>query len=217
MGEPADAADAVVPAAFAMAHDLQFQLPSGRISISTVGPTPQSFATLAQAPGKLAWSVHASDNVLRKQLVPTTNYRMEELREGFIVALQGRSKRMRRAMLEVTLLDQINDTPEAAHHLADFCQDIVDRVSGSKLVVNLIPWNDISASFGPAAFYGPPTPERVEAFQQILSERGIFSTVRRARGDDQSSACGQLTTKSFQVRDPALSKLEDSHQEIQSL
>ena len=198
MGEPADAAEAVVPAARILADREQFQLAPRRITISTVAPTPEAFAVLGQAPAVLAWSVHASDNALRKELVPTTKYTMEELREGLIQTLQGRSRRMRAVMLEVTLLDQINDTPQAATELADFCQPILDRVPAVKLVVNLIPWNDISASFGPAAQYSQPTRERVEAFQQILVQKGLLCYVRTTRGDDESSACGQLATKKRQ-------------------
>ena len=80
---------------------------------------------------------------------------------------------MRAVMLEVTLLDSVNDAPEAAHELADFVQPILDQVKAAKLVINLIPWNDIAASFGPAAHYRQPSRERVEAFQQVLVEHLI--------------------------------------------
>eukprot|EP00977_Amphora_coffeiformis_P001608 scaffold310_cov168-Amphora_coffeaeformis.AAC.3 len=195
MGEPADAAEAVVPAAHILTDREQFQLAPRRVTISTVAPDPSAFATLGAAPAVLAWSVHASDDDLRRELVPTTKYSMEELREGLILTLQQRSRRMRAVMLEVTLLDQVNDTAEAAHHLADFCQPILERVSAAKLVINLIPWNDIQASFGPAALYRQPSVERVEAFQNILVQRGLLCFIRTTRGDDESSACGQLATK----------------------
>lgn len=195
MGEPADAVDAVVPAARILTDQEQFQLAPRRITISTVAPDPSAFEKLGQAPAVLAWSVHASDDALRKELVPTTQYSMEELRQGLIETLQQRSRRMRAIMLEVTLLDQINDTPEAANHLADFCQPILENVKGAKLVINLIPWNDISASFGPAATYRQPSRERVTAFQKVLIDRGLLCYVRITRGDDESSACGMLATK----------------------
>ena len=43
-----------------------------KITISTVAPDPSAFATLGSAPAALAWSVHAVDDSLRRQLVPTT-------------------------------------------------------------------------------------------------------------------------------------------------
>ena len=198
MGEPADAAEAVVPAVRILTDREQFQLAPRRVTISTVAPNPHAFAELGQAPAVLAWSIHAANDTLRRELVPTTQYTMEELREALIQVLQGRSRRMRAIMLEVTLLDQINDTPQAAQELADFCQPILAQVPSVKLVVNLIPWNDISALYGPAAQYRQPSRERVEAFQAILVQNGLLSYVRTTRGDDESSACGQLATKKRQ-------------------
>jgi 23S rRNA (adenine2503-C2)-methyltransferase len=195
MGEPADNAAAVVQAARVLTDPFQFHLAPRRVTISTVAPDPSAFTTLGQAPAVLAWSVHATSNELRRELVPTTRHSMEELRESLIATLQGRSRRLRAVMLEITLLDQVNDTPEAAHLLADFCQPLLDRVASVKLVVNLIPWNDIGASFGPAASYRKPSPERIAAYQAILVERGILCYVRLTRGDDESSACGQLATQ----------------------
>jgi 23S rRNA (adenine2503-C2)-methyltransferase len=52
--------------------------------------------------------------------------------------------------------------------------------------VNLIPWN-------PGALpYSESTPERIEAFQKILIERGVPTFVRYSRGRDVMAACGQL-------------------------
>lgn len=196
MGEPADNADAVVSVARILTNCEQFQLAPRRVTISTVAPDPSCFEILGQAPALLAWSVHAADTALRRELVPTTRYTMEQLREGLILALQDRSRRLRAVMLEVTLLDHVNDTPKAAHDLVDFCQPLLDRGgTGMKLVINLIPWNDIAASFGPASLYRQPSAERIAAFQKIVVDRGLLCYVRTTRGDDESSACGQLATK----------------------
>jgi adenine C2-methylase RlmN of 23S rRNA A2503 and tRNA A37 len=54
--------DMMIPAAVAQS----------KITISTVAPDPSAFATLGSAPAALAWSVHAVDDSLRRQLVPTT-------------------------------------------------------------------------------------------------------------------------------------------------
>lgn len=194
MGEPADNTDAVVRAANVLTHQQQFQLTPRRITISTVAPSPDAFLKLGKAPVALAWSVHASREAVRRELVPTTKYTMEELREGYIKALLDRSRSMRTTMLEVTLLDKINDSLEDAEHLADFCQPLLKSVPGIKLVVNLIPWNDISASFGPASVYRKPTTERIGEFQKALIGRGILCYVRTTRGDDEGAACGQLAT-----------------------
>jgi 23S rRNA (adenine2503-C2)-methyltransferase len=119
---------------------------------------------------------------------------MVELREGLLRALHKRSKRMKSVMLEITLLDHINDSPEDAAHLADFCQPIIN-VGRAKLVVNLIPWNDIGATTGPASMYRKAPLDRILAFQKVLTDANILCFVRTTRGDDELAACGQLTTK----------------------
>jgi 23S rRNA (adenine2503-C2)-methyltransferase len=193
MGEPADNAAAVVQAAKILVDRNMFGLASRRVTISTVGPSPDSFATLAEAPVVLAWSVHATRQDVREALVPTTKYSMKELRDGLLKALDGRSRALKSTMLEVTLLNGINDRPEDALDMVDFCQPISDRTS--KVVVNLIPWNDIGASSGAAAFFEKPLSDRVLAFQKTLTEHGIRCYIRTTRGDEDSSACGQLATK----------------------
>ena len=72
MGEPADNADAVVRAVNTLVDRRMFGVGQSKITISTVAPDPSAFATLGSAPAALAWSVHAVDDSLRRQLVPTT-------------------------------------------------------------------------------------------------------------------------------------------------
>lgn len=195
MGEPADNIPSVVKAATTMAHEKLFQLAPRKITISTVAPNPGVFQELAQAPVVLAWSVHCSKDEIRRQLVPTTQHTMEELRNGLLKTLRRRTKRLRNTMLEVTLLDGINDSPEDAQHLADFCRPFYEGPSAIKLTVNLIPWNDISATFGPASGYRQPKMDRVRAYQKVLAENGVLCYVRTTRGDEEDAACGMLSTK----------------------
>ncbi len=211
MGEPADNIPAVVKAATIMADGSAFRLAPRRITISTVAPNPGVFEQLAEAPVVLAWSVHCSRDEIRKQLVPTTKHSMEELRDGLLSTLKRRSKRLRNTMLEVTLLDEINDSPEDAQHLADFCKPFTEGPA-IKLTVNLIPWNDISASFGPASGYRKPRMERIRAYQKVLGDNGILCYVRTTRGDEEDAACGMLSTKK-RKKDMERAAAEDSSSE----
>jgi 23S rRNA (adenine2503-C2)-methyltransferase len=200
-----------------------FQLAQSKVTISTVAPTPQAFAELAQAPVTLAWSVHAANDALRKRMVPTTKYSMVELRQGLVEALSNRRSQspLRTTMIEMALIDHINDSEQDAQDLADFCKGLVREVMEQdkqkqtqtdvdtdvdavdakpiKLVVNLIPWNDIDSGEdtppNPLG-YRKPTDARVRAFQKVLTDRGVFTFVRTTRGDDESAACGQLATTS---------------------
>jgi 23S rRNA (adenine2503-C2)-methyltransferase len=209
MGEPADNVDAVVAATYIWTHAQQFQLAPRRVTISTVAPTPQAFPALGTAPAVLAWSLHTANDALRKQLIPTVRYSVSELGQALIATLQQRSKRMRTIMLEVTLLQEINDTIEAAHEIAHFVQDMNDQVTGLKVVINLIPWNSIhpqegddgavpSGSTGRTVQiqrYRPPSDDRIQTFQrELVQHYGLKCYIRTTRGDEQSSACGQLAT-----------------------
>jgi 23S rRNA (adenine2503-C2)-methyltransferase len=174
-----------------------FQLAPRKITISTVAPTPEAFSTLGKAPALLAWSVHSSRDEIRKELVPTTKYSMVQLRDALEHALLQRSSRgQRNIMLELALLQDINDSTDDALHLAEFCQPLLANVDGLKLTVNLIPWNDIGASHGPAMTYFKPSMDRVLAFQDALAKKGIRCYVRTTRGDEENAACGQLATES---------------------
>jgi 23S rRNA (adenine2503-C2)-methyltransferase len=222
MGEPADNADAVLCAANAMADRQQFSLAQSKITISTVAPDSSSFETLGKAPALLAWSVHAVKDSLRQQLVPTTKVchdlkyclsstcsnkaciliiqlkeSMDQLRMGLVKALSARSTSMRRTMLEVVLIDGVNDSNEDAELLSEFAQSIMRDVKGSKVVVNLIPFNDIGHPT-----HRTPSMDKMLGFQHIVIQRSkehesrpVLCYVRTTRGDEESSACGQLATK----------------------
>lgn len=190
MGEPADNTDAVVPAVNTMVDRRMFGLAQSKVTISTVAPDPMAFVTLGQAPAALAWSVHAVDDSLRRSLVPTTKHSMEELKNGLVQALSSRSKRLRRTMLEVALIEDVNDSDKDAERLAEFSQSIMDQVAGSKVVVNLIPYNAIDHPT-----YRTPSLERLMKFQKVVTDGGVLCYVRTTRGDEESAACGQLATK----------------------
>merc|ERR1740139_427011 len=94
---------------------------------------------------------------------------MAELREGYIAAMSTRSRNLRTTMLEFALFD---------------------RVPGIKVVVNLIPFNDIGHPT-----FRKPSLDAMRRFQNRLVKKQVFTYVRTTRGDDESAACGQLATK----------------------
>ena len=190
MGEPADNHEAVTNAVHILTDRNLFQLSAKKITVSTIAPTPQSFDHFADAPCVLAWSVHAVNDELRKKLVPTTQYTMQQLKDGFVRVLLTRPASLRATMLEVVLIQGLNDGEEQAHDLARFANEIIQEVSNVKLMINLIPFNDIGHPT-----YEKPSNESVVNFQNILRKKGLTSYVRTTRGDDESAACGQLATK----------------------
>jgi 23S rRNA (adenine2503-C2)-methyltransferase len=81
---------------------------------------------------------------------------------------------------EYVMLDGINDAPEDA-------QRLVRLLRGLRAKVNLIPFNDWDGS----TFRRPSLP-RILAFQSILLDAGVTTTVRWSKGEDIGAACGQL-------------------------
>ena len=82
---------------------------------------------------------------------------------------------------------------------ADRLFDLLAPLPG-KTRVNLIPYN-ANAGLGAAGrLFQPSEPGAVRAFQQRLIERGLICTVRIPRGDDESSACGQLRIETARGR-----------------
>ena len=156
-----------------------------RITVSTVGvpkTLPQlaemALATLGRAQFTLAVSLHAPNQALREELIPTAHaYPYEVLLDDcrHYLAVTGR-----RVSFEYILLGGLNDAPEHAAELAD-------RVGGFQSHVNLIAYNPIEEEE-----FQRPTRARIETFQRVLERRGVAVSLRASRGLDQNAACGQL-------------------------
>lgn len=150
-----------------------------RITVSTIGLKKGLEEYLAD-PGMppLAISLHSASEETRSKLIPAAkNLPLKEIRRY----LQDASRKNReRISLEYVMLDGVNCEPEDARKLARFC-------SGLKVKVNLIPFNP-----HPYVDFKKPPARKAIAFQDILAEMRICSTIRQSRGSDISAACGQL-------------------------
>lgn len=155
-----------------------------RITVSTSG-LADSLEALAKSPvcPRLSLSLNAADDLLRSQIMPVNRrYPLARLRE----ALQRLSTREReRISLEYVLLGGVNDGEEHARKVARFAK-------GLKVKVNLIPYNG-----GPQAPYRRASEEAVRAFQAVLLESGIATSIRKSRGEDIRAACGQLAREGW--------------------
>ena len=183
MGEPLLNVDAVLAAIACLCRDLG--MAQRQITVSTVGVpstlpslAERALARLGRAQFTLAVSLHAPDQDLREQLIPTAHaYPIEALLEDCrrYVAITGR-----RVSFEYILLGGINDQPRHAEALAALLR-------GFQSHVNLIAYNPIEEEA-----FRRPAPERVQAFRDALARRRIAVSVRASRGLDQDAACGQL-------------------------
>ncbi len=149
------------------------------ISLSTCGLVPR-IADLAREglPVTLSVSLHAPNDVIRRQIMPIARrYPMEELM-GAVRAYVKETGR--RVVFEYALIDGLNSQPAHARELAK-------QISGLQCHVNLIPLNQVVESpLKPAA------PAAVQAFMQTLESLHVSATCRKEMGADISGACGQL-------------------------
>jgi len=150
-----------------------------RITVSTVGLVG-GIEKLARDDLKvnLAISLHAASDDVRSRLMPVNR--------AFDVATLMAAVRAyplmprQHVFFEYVMLDGVNDAPEEA-------QRLVRLLRGIRAKVNLIPFNDWEGS----AFRRPPL-ARILAFQAILLDAGVTTTVRWSKGEDIGAACGQL-------------------------
>lgn len=149
------------------------------ITISTVG-IPGQIRRLAdqQLQATLAVSLHASNQAVRSQLIPSARQYpitelLDECRE--YVKLTGR-----RVTFEYIVLAGVNDRPEHAIELAHLLR-------GFQSHVNLIPYNPIQE-----VDYQRPSHRRLQAFMSTLKQHNVAVSVRRSRGLEADAACGQL-------------------------
>lgn len=177
MGEPLINTANVVAAVQCLNQDIGIGQRS--ITISTVG-IPGQIRRLAQQHLQvtLAVSLHASNQPLRTQLIPSAQqYPLTELltecRE--YVAVTGR-----RVTFEYILLAGLNDCEEHAAELAQLLR-------GFQSHVNLIPYNPIDE-----VDYKRPSRKRVQQFTDGLKSAGVAVSVRYSRGLEKDAACGQL-------------------------
>ena len=150
-----------------------------RITVSTVGLVA-GIDRLGREDLKvnLAISLHGASDEVRGRIMPVN-------RSWNLEALMAAVRRYplaprQRVFFEYVMLEDVNDSAEEAHRLARLLR-------GIRAKVNLIPFNDWDGS----GFRRPPLP-RILAFQAILLDAGITTTVRWSKGEDIGAACGQL-------------------------
>ena len=150
-----------------------------RMTVSTVGLVPgiKRFAKEDIAVN-LAVSLHAPNDALRGSFMPINDrYPIAEL---LAACRDYVATAHRRITFEYVLINGVNDEIVMAEELRD-------RLKGLLCHVNLIPLNPVPGTGMKA------TPRsQVYAFQKVLEDAGIHTTVRIERGVDIAAACGQL-------------------------
>jgi len=179
MGEPLLNYDPTVAALKLMLDDNAYGLSRRRVTVSTSGVVPMMDKLSGDCAVALAVSLHASNDVLRDDLVPLNRkYPLVELLAACKRYLEFAPRDF--ITFEYCMLDGVNDTDAHARELLKLVSDVPCKF-------NLIPFNPF-----PASGLRRSGATRIKAFSQILMDAGIVTTVRKTRGDDIDAACGQL-------------------------
>lgn len=181
MGEPLLNMNNVIPAMEIMLDDFAYGLSKRRVTLSTSGVVPALDKMREQIDVALAISLHAPNDALRDEIVPINKkYNIKMLIDSVNKYLAVSNANHGKVTIEYVMLNQVNDSVEHAHQLADVLKNTPSKI-------NLIPWNPF-----PEAPYAKSSNTRIDRFQKTLMEYGFTVTVRKTRGDDIDAACGQL-------------------------
>jgi 23S rRNA (adenine2503-C2)-methyltransferase len=179
MGEPLANLDALLETLEAATAKEGLGIGARHVTISTVG-LPARIRRLADL-GKqyhLAVSLHAPNDALRNQIVPTNP------KTGLDAILNAADyfyeRTGRQVTYEYVLLHGVNDSPAQARELAQLLR-------GRKAHLNVIPFNEVQG-----LPYQRPTPEALAEFVAPLRRSGISVHVRKRKGSEIDAACGQL-------------------------
>ena len=184
MGEPLQNYTALLPALRTMLDDHGYGLSRRRVTVSTSGVVPMIDRLGADCPVALAVSLHASNDVLRSNLVPLNQkYPIEELMSACRRYLEFAPRDF--ITFEYCMLDGVNDQVEHAEQLVELMKQ--QSILGLSCKFNLIPFNPF-----PESGLLCSSKAQVAVFAKILINAGLVTTIRKTRGDDIDAACGQL-------------------------
>lgn len=177
MGEPLANLDNLILALDAAGDPEGLGIGARHITISSVG-LPAKIRRLADLKKQyhLAVSLHAPNDELRKEIVPTS----VPLSEILTAADYFFEQTGRQVTFEYVLLRDVNDSLPQAQQLASV-------LARRPVLVNLIPFNEVEG-----LPYRRPADEALTSFASGLRATGYAVKVRKRKGSEIDAACGQL-------------------------
>jgi 23S rRNA (adenine2503-C2)-methyltransferase len=182
MGEPLHNYEASIAATHILGDTAGLAISPARMTLSTVGVVP-GIIRLAddREPVSLAVSLHGATQEARAAMIPVAKaWPLDSLMEACHYYCDTMDRHI---FYEWTLIEGTNDRPDDAHALGQLLRH-------HRAHVNLIPLNPTEG------YDGLPSHHRAaKAFQAVLAEYGLPSTVRQRRGIDIFAGCGQLAAE----------------------
>ena len=180
MGEPLDNLNNVLDAIEILTSDWGFAWSPTRITLSTAGVARHLAEFLDKTKVHLAVSLHNPFHDQRAEIMPIEN--AYPIREVCDILRRYDFTGQRRVSFEYIVMEGLNDSPA---HIKELCR----LLNGIKCRMNLIRFHKI-----PDSPYFSPSDERMTAFRDTLTAKGIQTTIRASRGEDIKAACGLLST-----------------------
>ena len=179
MGEPLDNTDELFKVLEILTAPYGYAWSPKRITVSTIGAKGLK-RFLDESDCHLAVSLHSPYPAERLSLMPVEKaFPMHGVLD---LIRQYDFTHQRRVSFEYIVFKNLNDSVQHAKALAELLKDIPCRV-------NLIRFHAI-----PNVPLQTTDLSKMEAFRDILNDRGVTCTIRASRGEDIFAACGMLST-----------------------
>lgn len=149
-----------------------------RLVVSTAGLVSR-LEKVASLGVNIAISLNATTEAQRQFLMPAAS-RIASLQSLLRTCRHVSATARRRLTFEYVLLAGVNDRQADAQRLIALLRDLPCKV-------NLIPFNEF-----PGSRFRRPSDSEVSRFQTLLRQGGLDAFVRKRKGPDILSACGQL-------------------------
>lgn len=180
MGEPLLNFDNLAATLRVMNHPDLMQVGARRITVSTVGLPEQMIRLSSEFPQvKLAVSLHAADDSLRRNLMPIA--KKISLSDLIAACRECIDITNRRITLEYLVLPGINDRENDITALAGISRKLDCKV-------NLIGYNPVEG----LSFRRPTRKELLAFRDKVFAASKIAVSIRESHGRDIAGACGQL-------------------------
>lgn len=178
-GEPLDNYENLITFLHLLTDGNGLGISQRNITVSTCGLVPEMYRLADEnLQITLALSLHASNNEVRKTLMPIANrYALPEVLHACDNYFE---KTGRRITFEYSLVKGVNDGQKQADELAEL-------IGNRNCHINLIPVNPIKERD-----FVQTDAKNVNNFKKLLEKKRINVTIRREMGRDIDGACGQL-------------------------
>ncbi len=180
MGEPLDNTDELFKVLEILTSSYGYAWSPKRITVSTIGVLKGLRRFLEESECHLAVSLHSPFPEERLSLMPVE--KAFPIKEVMELIRRYDFTHQRRVSFEYIVFKGLNDTPLHARALVRLLDGIPCRV-------NLIRFHAI-----PHVPLETSDIKRMEAFRDLLNDRGVVCTIRASRGEDIFAACGMLST-----------------------